>query len=183
MTGWLWRPWGVGDRDLAVEVSWDETGQSGSESDLSSDSQESAADSGPEPATGDCLMCSHTKEVTVNSTHKKFWKKVGASCNSAKGCLWAEDQLKQIDNGHHVVWDSNYEVIKTEQELATVWAQGASASLMVRTQRAFTVFMDLVTLDPLRQRAILNSEISFLLWASMVDLIANRHPKALLASL
>ena len=39
-----------------------------------------------------------------------------------------------------------------------------------------------VTLDSLRQRAIPRSEISFLLWALMMDFVANRHPRALLAS-
>ena len=64
-----------------VEVSGDDADQSGDQSDLSSDSQESAANSGPKSATGDCLMCSDTEEATINSTHKKFQKKVQVSCN------------------------------------------------------------------------------------------------------
>ena len=48
---------------------------------------------------------------------KKFQKKVWASCSIAKGCLWLEAQLKQIGDSCQAVWESNYEVIKTEWEL------------------------------------------------------------------
>ena len=67
------------DRGSVVEVSGNDANQSGDESDSSSDSLESAADSGPESATGDCLTCSDTEEVALNSAHKKLWKKVQAS--------------------------------------------------------------------------------------------------------
>ena len=90
----------VCDRDSVVEVSGDDANQSGDESDSSSDSLESAADSGPESATGDCFICSDVKEVAVNSTCKKFQKKVCASCSITKGCLWSEAQLKQIADIH-----------------------------------------------------------------------------------
>ena len=58
-----------------VEDSGDDADQSGIESDSSSELLESAADSGPESATGDCLTCSDTEKVDINSAHKKFWKK------------------------------------------------------------------------------------------------------------
>ena len=101
-----------------VEVSGDDANQSGNEIDSSSGSLESAADSGPEPATGDCLTCSDTKEVAINSAHIKFWKKVGASCSITKGCLWSEAQLKGIGDSHQAVWENDCDIIKTEQELA-----------------------------------------------------------------
>ena len=66
------------DRDSAVEDSRDDAEQSGDGPDSNSDSQESAADSGPKSANSDCLTYSGTKEVDVNSTHKKFWKKAWA---------------------------------------------------------------------------------------------------------
>ena len=75
------------DTYSAVEVSGDDVNQRGNESDSSSDLQESAADSGPESATRECLTCSDTKEAAINSAHKKFQKKVQASCNIAKCCL------------------------------------------------------------------------------------------------
>ena len=66
---------------------------------------------------GDCLTCLDTEEVAINSADKKFWKKVWASCSIAKGCLWSEAQLKWIGDSHQAVWESDYEVIKTEWEL------------------------------------------------------------------
>ena len=103
------------DRNPIVEVSGDDNNQSGNMS--SSDLLESAADYGPESATGDCLMCSDTKEVAINSTHKKFQKKVWTSCSITKGYLWSKAQLKQIGDSGQAVWESDYEVIKTEWEL------------------------------------------------------------------
>ena len=76
------------------------------------------ADSSPESTTGDCLTCSDTEEAAIHSCHKKFWKKVQASHSISKGCLWSEAQLKWNGDSHHAVWESNYEVIKTEQELS-----------------------------------------------------------------
>ena len=106
------------DRDSMVEVSGDDANQSGNESDSSSDSPESAADFGSKSATGDLLSCSDTKEATMNSAHNKFWKKVLASCSITKGCLWSEAQLKWIGESHQAVWESDYEVIKMEWDLA-----------------------------------------------------------------
>ena len=34
------------------------------------------------------------------------------------GCLWSEAQLKQIGDSHQAVWESDYEVVNTEWELA-----------------------------------------------------------------
>ena len=76
------------DRGSVVEISGDDANQSVEESDSSSDSLESTANSGPKSATGDCLMCSDTKEAAINSTHKKFQKKVwplAASLRVASG--------------------------------------------------------------------------------------------------
>ena len=106
------------DRDYAVEVIRDDANKSGDQSHSSSDSQESAADAGPKSATGDFLMCSDIEKTAINSTHKKFQKKVSASCNITKDCLWLEAQLKWIGDSPWAVWESNYEVFKTEWELA-----------------------------------------------------------------
>ena len=55
--------------------------------------------------------------VDINSAYKMFWKKVWASCNIAKGCLWSGAQLKQIGDSYQAVCESDCEVIKTEWEL------------------------------------------------------------------
>ena len=91
------------DGDAVVEVCGDEADQSGHESDSSSYSLESAADSGPKSATGDCLTCSETKEVAIKSACKMFKKKVWASCSIAKDCLWPETLLKWIGDSHQAV--------------------------------------------------------------------------------
>ena len=103
--------------ETVIEVSKNDANQSGDQSDLSSDSQESDADSSPWSATGNWLTCSDTQDAPINSACKKLWKKVCASCNIAKGCLWSEAQLKLIGDSHQAVWESDYEVIKTEWEL------------------------------------------------------------------
>ena len=62
-------------------------------------------------------MCSDTEEAAFNSAYMKFWKKVWASCSVTKRYLWMEGQLRQIGECCHTVWRSNYEVVKTEQDL------------------------------------------------------------------
>ena len=104
--------------EVSGEVSGGDADQSSDELDSSSDSQEGAADSGPKSAIRNCLMCSDTEEAAVNTTHKKFKKKVQASCSIAKSCLWSEAQLKQIGDSHQAVWGSDHEIIQTEWELA-----------------------------------------------------------------
>ena len=91
-------------RDLAVAVRKDNANQGGDESDSDSDSLESAANSIPESATGDCLSCSDTKQAAVKSAHKKFHKKVWASCSLAKWDLWKEAQLGQIGDCCQTMW-------------------------------------------------------------------------------
>ena len=79
--------------------------------------RENTADSNLESASGDCLTCSDTKEVAIRTTQKRLWKKVRASCSIARGCLWSEAQLKQIKDSHQAIWESNHEIVWTEQEM------------------------------------------------------------------
>ena len=74
----------------------------------------------------DCLKCSDTEGVAINSTWKKFQKKVWASCNIAKGCLWLEAQLKWIGDSCQAVWESDYEI---HQNRAGTHSQGRSPLL------------------------------------------------------
>ena len=105
------------DKDSVVEVTRGDANQSGHESESSSDSQESVADSDPKSETGDCLMCSDTEEAAINSAHKKFWKKVMGSCSITKGCLWSKAKLKWIGDSCKAVQESNYEAVKREWDL------------------------------------------------------------------
>ena len=63
-------------RDFTMGVSKDDINPGGDEPNPDSDSLESAADSGHESATGDCLTCSDTEEAAVKSAHKKFHEQV-----------------------------------------------------------------------------------------------------------
>ena len=106
------------DRDSVVEVSSNDADPGDNESDSYSDSQESITNYGPESATGDCLKFTDTEEVAVISAQNKCCKKVQAPCSITKGCLWREGKWRQIADSCHTVWVSDYEVIKTEQDLA-----------------------------------------------------------------
>ena len=59
---------------------------SGASSDLDA-SRENVANSDMESASGDCFMCLDTDEVTIRTTHKKYRKRVQASCSLGKGSL------------------------------------------------------------------------------------------------
>ena len=61
-------------------------------------------------------------------------------------------------------------------------AQWVSASLMLWAQRAFDSLMASVVSDSFWQRVIPKSETCFLWWVSIEDLVANKCPRALLAS-
>ena len=87
------------DRDPIVGVSEDDTIQDNDESNSESDLHESITDSSPKSATGDdFLMCSDTEETAVKSAHKRFCKKVQASCSPTKQGIWKDMQLEQIRN-------------------------------------------------------------------------------------
>ena len=100
-------------------VSKDYADQDDDKSDSESDSWERITDPGPESVTGDdCLTCSDTTDAAIKSVHKKFHKKVWASCSPTKPGLWKDAQLEQIGNNCKTVWGSKYKAIKTEQDLA-----------------------------------------------------------------
>ena len=82
------------------------------------ESRENASNSNFKSASGNCLTCLDTEEVAVRTVWKRFWKKVWSSWSIARGCLWSEAQLKWIQDSHQAVWGSDYEIIKTEWELA-----------------------------------------------------------------
>ena len=92
------------DRDFVMVVSEDEAIHEDNESDSDSDSRESVTNSAPESAMGDdCLTCLDTKKTAVKSSHKRFHKKVQASCSPSKQGVWKDTQLEQIRNNHNTV--------------------------------------------------------------------------------
>ena len=69
-----------------------------------------------EAVSRDCVTCSDTDEVTIRTTHKKYWKRVWASCHLDKGNLWSEAQLKWISDSHQAMWGHDQEVIRMDQD-------------------------------------------------------------------
>ena len=47
-------------------------------------------------ASRDCVMCSDTDEVSIQTACKKYQWRVRASCKLSKGNIWTEAQLKRI---------------------------------------------------------------------------------------
>ena len=100
-------------------VGEDDMNQDDNKSDSESDLQKSIANSSPESLNeNDCLMCSDTEDAAIKSAHKKLPKNVWASCSPTKQGLWKDAQLEQIGNICKTLWESAYEDIKTEQDLA-----------------------------------------------------------------
>ena len=58
------------------------------------ESREKVADYDIESAPGDCFKCLDTDEVTIRKAHKKYRKRVWASCSLGKDSFWSEDELK-----------------------------------------------------------------------------------------
>ena len=60
-------------------------------------------DSNLDTASGDCLSCSDTNEVSIRMACKKYRKRVRASCKLSKGVDWMDTQMKRIEGGHQDV--------------------------------------------------------------------------------
>ena len=71
-----------------------------------------------ESASRHCLTCSDMDAVAIRIPHKKYRKKVWASCSLVKGSLWSEAQLKWIGDSCQAMWGHNHEIIRTEQDHA-----------------------------------------------------------------
>ena len=67
-------------------------------------------------ASGNCLSCSDTDEISVRLACKKYRKRVRASCKLSKGVDWTDAQLKRIEGGHQDMWGHNHEIIRAKQK-------------------------------------------------------------------
>ena len=84
-------------------------GQTSSGSDLG------VVDSDGNTASGDCVSCSDTNGASVRTSHKKYHKRVHASCKSGKGSDCTEAQLKRINDSWQDVWGHVLAIIRSEQ--------------------------------------------------------------------
>ena len=81
-----------------------------------SSSRGNLVDSDLDTASGDCLSCSDTDEVSIRMAGKKYRKRVRASCKLSKGTDWMDTQMKRIEGGHQDVWGHDHKIIRTEQK-------------------------------------------------------------------
>ena len=51
----------------------------------------------------------------MRMVHKKYRKRIRASCKLSKGMDWTDVQLKRIEGGHQDVWGHNHEIIRVKQ--------------------------------------------------------------------
>ena len=76
------------------------------------------ADSDMESASRNCVTSSDTDKVTIWTTHKKYRKRVQASCSLDMDSIWSEAQLKWISDSCQAVWGYDQEIIRMEQDHA-----------------------------------------------------------------
>ena len=93
----------------------------------------------PESAIRDCLTCSDTEEAAINSTCKWFWKKVQASCNIVKVCLWSEAQMKWIGDSCHAVWRVTMKSSRQQLTLEEDCNSFEVNKMMVRTDQLLQI--------------------------------------------
>ena len=65
--------------------------------------------------SGDCVSCSDTEEVSIQTAHKKY-RRVRGSSKLGKGSIWTEAQLKRINDSHQDVWEHGHESVRSEQK-------------------------------------------------------------------
>ena len=75
-------------------------------------------DSDLDTASGDCLFCLDTDEISVRTAHKKYRKRVRASCKLSKAVDWMDTQMKRIMGGHQDVWGHNHKIVRAEWKCA-----------------------------------------------------------------
>ena len=71
-------------------------------------------DSDLDTACGVCLSCLDTDEASVWTAHKKYRKRVRASCKLSKGSDWTETQMKRIGDSHQDMWSHDHKIIRRE---------------------------------------------------------------------
>ena len=86
----------------------------------SNSSRGNSACSNLDTDSGDCLSCSDTDEVSVRVAHKKYRKRVRASCKLSKAMDWMDTQTKRIKGGHQNVCGHDHKIIRAKQKHALV---------------------------------------------------------------
>ena len=85
--------------------------QTSSDSELS---RENVDNSDLDTASGDCILCSDTDKVSIQTAHKKYRKREWVSCRLSKGSLCLEAQLKRINDSCQDILGHKHESIRTQ---------------------------------------------------------------------
>ena len=122
------------DDRAAAESLWSTGDQASSDSDLP---RENVDDSDMDTASGDCITCSDTDEVSVWTAHERYQKRVWASCRLSRGSLWMEAQLKRISENCQDMWGHDHECGRAEQkcDLAEDCKSFEMWKMMIRTDQ------------------------------------------------
>ena len=78
------------------------------------------ADCNLDTASGDCLSCSDTDEISIHTAQKKYRKRVRASCELCKGINWTKAQIKRIGDSCQDMWGQDHKIVRTEWKHALV---------------------------------------------------------------
>ena len=78
-------------------------------------SRGSLLDSNLDTASGECLSCSDTNEISMRTVHKKYRERVRVSYKSSKGVDWMDIQMKRIKGGHQDGRGQDLKIVSTEQ--------------------------------------------------------------------
>ena len=86
----------------------------------SESSRENVDDSDLDTASRDCISCSDTDKVSIQTAWKKYRKRVWNSCRLSKGSIWMEVQLKRISDSCQGMWGHDHESIRTDWKCTVV---------------------------------------------------------------
>ena len=107
------------DPDYEVVTGSSRSTEDQASSDLSL-SKGNVDDSNLDMASGDCLSCSETDDVSMWPAWKKYRKRVRASCKLSKGTDWMETEMKRIRESHQNIWSHDHKIVRTEWKCALV---------------------------------------------------------------
>ena len=81
------------------------------------------------------------EEVSIQTAHKKYQKRVWASCRLGRSSLWMETQLKRISKNHPESGGHNHKSVRAEQKPALAEDHNSFEmwKMTVRTEQLFCI--------------------------------------------
>ena len=81
-------------------------------------SKGSMTDSDLDMTSEDCLSCSDTDDIFVQTTWKKYRKRVRTFCKLSKGSDLTETQMTGIGDSHQDIWGHDHKFVRRDQKCA-----------------------------------------------------------------